>query len=1222
MIVRDYSAKEVMVISDYPLLNEEKRGVPYSEASSISFKDALGAASYLECKSSTEKHLLNSSTVCFTYLSLSRPMEGDFDWGKSIVSKRSIPAGETYYQLEWLKDVWVSDKIRISIDSLIKQVKDVQPKLIVLAGKWAFMFLASLFLEPSKQLSTIAITKSTPTSKKMFGGLNKFRSSVLVLNEHFGIDNVLVVPILTPSFLFLVKEKEFAVKRDYAKITYFHRRLQSGIDVMQLLKSRRVANVGLNYEDVMLYLSDLYNKLEQEPVLVAMDIETRQGYTDCIGLAYDEYESFTIPFSEMYNEVNTNPDIQASVLKSGKEVYQTAPIGAELTRYRSYWSLEEELKISTLLWQVMLHPNCKHIGQNYNYDCQYYHHQWKLRINAHCDSMIIHHVLHNMLQKDLATLASIYCMDYVYWKDEIEVKDNLTRWMYNGKDCCYTLSIAKLLLKLMERQDSELQNFYNFQQHEVSPNIVSIMNRGVRIDALQKDALNVQFTALMEGCVEKINYIFMEEVNLNSTPQVKKAFKELLGITPILNRKTKRESFGSEAMLVYLEEYPQWRTLLTLFLEYKSIKVFVRTFLSAKLDNDGRMRCDYNPAGTKTYRLSSRKNVFGNGMNLANVPSHGKIDLRVALLEITSEEENAKDIVEVDDSELMQFQTEVGNLYKGTTVLPNVKKIFLPDNDDWFFFDADYSAIDLHFVVWEADCAYLKNIMKTGGDVYSVLASDYYQRPITKNDDERQIFKAICHGCLTGEHEVLTPDGWVKLADLQEEVPIAIWGKPTRNIKFEVPEGINKDFVEADEPLYEIKGDAFHQICTQDHTFPYTTDKLDNLRSTQAITLPKSARLPYNGEFIGGNIRMQLEYMQLIAALQADGNIAHIAQDGTVTYRFKFVKERKIVRLRTILKALKVQYKEWKQTDNSATNGNIRTCFSFKNVLKPEMEKLSWWILDYSETCINAWLDELPYWDGHVRTKNGVRTSISTTDAHAAEVIQTVAHLCGKGSKLTTKERDVTRKTIYEVSLNNRLFHNMGSGSTQLIQHTGTYVYCPKTSSGFFMVRYNGHVMVTGNSNYLGKAGTLAAKAGLSMARVKKVQDQYFRVCPEIPEWHRRVESEARSNKFVRNIFGAKFWNYDFNDPMWLNKVVAAIPQSSAAILVNKALCELERVEQGKNIQVLLQVHDSLAGQARKSDTGAIERILGYMAVEIPYKDKLVIPAALKTSSISYGNCG
>ena len=809
-------------------------------------------------------------------------------------------------------------------------------------------------------------------------------------------------------------------------------------------------------------------------------------------------------------------------------------------------------------------------------------------------------------------------MENLLIMDKLHIK-NINRYYYNGKDCMYTLTVANMLKKILTRQDQALQDFYNFQQYEVSPNIVKIMNRGVLIDNTRKEELRLQFTELMEECLRKINYIFMEDINLNSTPQVKRAFKELLGIKPIRNRKTKSESFGSDAMLVYLEEYPEWRTLLTLFLEYKSIKVFVKTFLSAKLDADGRMRCDYNPAGTKTYRLSSRKNVFGNGMNLANVPSKGKIDLRVALQEY-SNEDTATKVVE-SDTEVLEFQTDVATFYEGKIELPNCKKIFLPDDNNWVFFDGDYSAGDLHFVVWEADCSYLKKLLREGKDPYSVLASEYYQREITKADEERQIFKAVCHGCLAGEHEVLTPNGWVKLEDLQEGVPIAIWSRPTRNIKFEVPEGINKDYVDADEPLLEIKGTAFHQICTQDHTFPYTTDKPDNLRSTQAIALPKSARLPYNGEFIGGNIRMQLEYMQLIVALQADGDIAHIAQDGTVTYKFKFVKERKIVRLRTILKALNVPYKEWKQTDNSATNGNIRTCFSFKNVLKPEMKKLSWWILDYSETCINAWLDELPYWDGNVRTVNGVRTSISTTDVHAAEVIQTIAHLCGKGSKIITREMDETRKTIYEVSLNNRLFHNMISGTTKLIQHNGTKVYCPKTSSGFFMVRYGGHVMVTGNSNYLGQANTLAAKAGLAVSRIKKVQDIYFRLCPEIPEWHRRLEAEARSTRCIRNIWGAKNEVWDFHDPMWMNKLVAWQPQSSLAILVNKALATMESVEQGKSIQTKLQTHDSLSGQFLAADKGAVKRIINYMEVEIPYKDKLIIPADIKISAVSYGDC-
>jgi len=198
----------------------------------------------------------------------------------------------------------------------------------------------------------------------------------------------------------------------------------------------------------------------------------------------------------------------------------------------------------------------------------------------------------------------------------------------------------------------------------------------------------------------------------------------------------------------------------------------------------------------------------------------------------------------------------------------------------------------------------------------------------------------------------------------------------------------------------------------------------------------------------------------------------------------------------------------------------------------------------------------------------------------------------------------------------------MGSAITSLVEHNGTIVYCPLTSTGFFLIRRNGHIYVSGNSNYLGKAPTLAAKAGLAVSRVQQVQNFYFKKCPEIQEWHRRIDNDVKTKGYTTNIFGARFWciNPDArDDPMYLNKVVAAVPQSSAAILVNKAICTLEGEEKGK-IQTLLQVHDSIAGQFHRDDTTALDRIRKYMEIEIPYKDPLIIPADIKTSNLSYGD--
>lgn len=907
MFERDYTNKDVMLISDFWLENERKRTSPYTEPSQTHLKDELSKLSFHTCKDLQEKYLLNSTTICYTYLFNDRYAQGDFDFANSIVTKKNIPDGEEhlYFKCDWLKDVYITKEVKEGIEDTIQQIKRVQPKLVILAGKWAFLFLAAIYNDDT-QLATIAATKSTIQSKVYFGRLNTYRSSLLTLNPYFELPTTVVIPILTPAYLFLVKEKQFIVTRDYLKITRIHRRLCEGEIPEDILTLTWDIIVGTEKDKILTYLEELTSKLQEGPIDVVFDVETRQGAMDCIGMAYEDNRSLTIPFSMLEHDIN--------VLEGQKGIHKTTkgteeieiPVGAKVIKYKNYWSLDDELEIMSALWKVMLHPNCRHIGQNYLYDTAWYYYEWKSRIDADVDTMILHHVLYNYMPKTLDHLASIYCDNYVYWKSEIDVKDNDTRWKYNGKDCVYTYRISQLLKAIMNVQSPKLQEFYYFQQHEVSPAMATLMNRGVKVDLERKEALRKQFTELMLGCEEKINFIFNEKVNLNSVIQVKRAFKDLLGIKPIVNRKTKRETFGADAMLVYLEEYPQWRALLTLFLEYKSIKVFVKTFLSAEVDTDGHMRCSYNPAGTKTYRLSSRKNAFGRGMNLANVPSKGKIDLYYALQELQTEDEEDEDtsVLEADiyvDS--FDKEEETKSIFSGTLQLPNCKEIFLPTNEDWVFFDADYSAIDLHFVIWESDSLFLKNIIRSGKDVYSILASHYYQREIIKTDEERQIFKAVCHG-----------------------------------------------------------------------------------------------------------------------------------------------------------------------------------------------------------------------------------------------------------------------------------------------------------------------------TNYIGKAPTLAAKAGLSIAAVQRVQNWYFSVAPEIRDWHKRIEYTARSQNYVENIFGARFWVLDFSDPMWLNKIVAAIPQSSAAILVNKALTRLERAEKGK-IQVLLQVHDSLAGQFHKEDTTAIQRIKSYMELTIPYKDPLVIPAEIKTSPISYGNC-
>lgn len=468
---------------------------------------------------------------------------------------------------------------------------------------------------------------------------------------------------------------------------------------------------------------------------------------------------------------------------------------------------------------------------------------------------------------------------------------DIKRFKYNVKDILYTYEIAEKLQEIITSRSEKMQGFYDFQQHKLAPALTAVMNRGIRIDLSKKDELHRQLSELLTVVEKNLNYIIGEEFNPKSTPQIKTLFKDLLRVTPKINRKTGTESFGSEYMLNYLDEYPMYAPLIKLILEYRSIGIFVRTFLSAKVDEDGRMRTSYNVAGTKTYRLASRKNAFGNGMNLQNVPKEGKIDLKYSLSSVEPVDNDEVEEVILDDE------------HTGITELPNCKTLFIPD-EGYVFFDIDYSGADARVVAYDSNCKFLIDIFSDDSlDLYSTIAAEYYKRPISKKDKERQIFKAICHG-----------------------------------------------------------------------------------------------------------------------------------------------------------------------------------------------------------------------------------------------------------------------------------------------------------------------------TNYLGKAPTLAGKAGLLVAEVEKVQKFYFSACPEVKMWQKRLKDNVDKSGFVENVFGARGYFIDRSDKNLYNKAVAWIPQSTIGILVNHGLVNIHEKEEVKNVQVLMQTHDSLSGQYLKSDLEAPNRITQHMMIPLKYQKELIIPAGIAISEKSYGD--
>jgi DNA polymerase I-like protein with 3'-5' exonuclease and polymerase domains len=344
--------------------------------------------------------------------------------------------------------------------------------------------------------------------------------------------------------------------------------------------------------------------------------------------------------------------------------------------------------------------------------------------------MIAHHSAWAGLQKSLAFQASMYCNHYVYWKDDGKTwnpaatgEDQL--WRYNCVDCVRTREVGEAVSETIEQLG--LQAVDAFQQRMFWP-VLQCMQRGIAIDKRLRNEFAAELMSEMEKREAFFYRVLGHTLNPRSSKQMTELFYGDLKQQPIFTPAKRgipgHLSCDGAALEKIAVREPLLRPLIRAISEYRSLGVFLSTFVLAPLDIDGRMRTSYNICGTETYRFSSSENAFGSGTNLQNIPKGG----------------------DDDDTGL---------------ALPNVRKIFVPD-PGYTIFDTDLSKADLRIVTWEADEPEMKAMLREGRDPYVEVAREFYKDPSIRktNPDGSEnpryrTFKSFCHGT----HYLGTPAG-------------------------------------------------------------------------------------------------------------------------------------------------------------------------------------------------------------------------------------------------------------------------------------------------------------------------------------------------------------------------------------------------------------------------------------------------------------------------------
>jgi DNA polymerase len=530
---------------------------------------------------------------------------------------------------EHLYGKWAHPNIIEGRKKLLRELEEVKPDLIIVLGSTPLW----------------ALTGNS--------GILKWRGSRLSFyGENF---KATVLPSIHPA----------AALREMSLAPVLLMDFKRALALLEGRQTPRIYDFKINpsFSETVEFLTGLLARADallggDSTLLLSGDLETRLGHIACFGIAWSKTQAFCIPYLEL-NKINP-----------------------------FYWPVEEEAMINHLLIQLFTHEKIVWVGQNFLYDCQYFHRFIGVVPNTVWDTMIGHHSIYSNMRKGLDFLSSMYAHDHVYWKDEIKEWDPAVGekqfWTYNCKDACITYEVFEGIQ--IEQCNEAVSEHFLFQQSLFHP-VLRMMNRGIKMDTGQRYALRKELEAASLERQINLEYMVGHEINPRSSKKLIELFYHDLRIPGIRSMTTDNLTVGSPALAEISNRHPVLNPLCQTIAELRSISVFLNTFIAAELDSDGRMRCSFSIAGPTTFRFSSSENAFGSGMNLQNIPIAEKIKIK-------------------------------GH---NNLSLPNIRKLFVPDAG-YTFFDMDLDRADLQVVVWEADDSELKLVLRSGLDMHLVNA--------------------------------------------------------------------------------------------------------------------------------------------------------------------------------------------------------------------------------------------------------------------------------------------------------------------------------------------------------------------------------------------------------------------------------------------------------------------------------------------------------------------
>ena len=192
---------------------------------------------------------------------------------------------------------------------------------------------------------------------------------------------------------------------------------------------------------------------------------------------------------------------------------------------------------------------------------------------------------------------------------------------YNALDSACTLQIRNAIWD--DIANNGYETTYNMTIG-LFPVLMFMQTRGICVNQLALRETRDDIGKKVEILQEELNRLCGRSLNVNSPKDCQRYFYLEKKIDPYL--KGGRPTLDDKALQRIARgtsRRPGMREA-SLVQEIRGLQKLKGTYLEIEFDEDSRMRCSYNPRGTKFGRLSSSKTIFDTGMNFQNLPQEFK----------------------------------------------------------------------------------------------------------------------------------------------------------------------------------------------------------------------------------------------------------------------------------------------------------------------------------------------------------------------------------------------------------------------------------------------------------------------------------------------------------------------------------------------------------------------------------------------------------------------